>query len=317
MKQIKKTQEDISPELKTAAEFLTRDNIKAGVADAAAKMKFIIEKVLKYSMQSKSGLEFLGLREYQASDDASLIDWKVSARMNPGPKLEKLYVKVYEEEFDYNVFVLIDCSSTMLYSTKGTYKMLYSARIAMSILMAINNAMALTGMAMFSDDIKYLLTIGAGEDQINGSIRELSTIKNYGGKCNLSKAIKKVSGNLNDKTIFLIITDAIDMDKNWKEGLKGACGKFEKVGMIIIRDPIDNELPKDLGYFRFYSPYEYKKIEINTDKYREKYKKMNQKHLNEILDFSMTVGAKIKYYKTTQDITDSLIMYFNSMLNDS
>ena len=296
------------------SKYMREENIKKGVGESVAKIKEAIEKVLKYSIASKSGLEFQGLREYQASDDAGLIDWKVSARMNPSAKLEKLYVKLYEEELDYNVFILLDTSSSMMYGTRGMYKMLYAARLTLILMMAANNAMAFTGMAMFNDKIRYLLRIGAGEDQIGSTIRELSNIKNYGGSCNFGQALKTTGGTLNENTLYIVITDSIDFDKDWKEGFKAICGKLARVGVIIIRDPIDNKFPKNLGSFRLFDTNSSKKIETNLDRVRDKYEKKNKKHLADIIEFSMTLGAVIRYYETTDDLGNTIIDYLNTML---
>ena len=158
------------------------------------------------------------------------------------------------------------------------------------------------------------MRIGAGEDQIGSTIRELSNIKNYGGSCNFGQALKTTGGTLNENTLYIVITDSIDFDKDWKEGFKAICGKLARVGVIIIRDPIDNKFPKNLGSFRLFDTNSSKKIETNLDRVRDKYEKKNKKHLADIIEFSMTLGAVIRYYETTDDLGNTIIDYLNTML---
>ncbi|HEC92619.1 MAG TPA: DUF58 domain-containing protein [Candidatus Atribacteria bacterium] len=106
-------------------------NLSALMKEVDINVKKLIELfrfILKYRIIFRgSGIEFAGLREYTPEDDASRIDWKSSARTG------KIYVKIFEEERDLDLFLLVDVSNSMLFGTAEKLKSEYATILAATI----------------------------------------------------------------------------------------------------------------------------------------------------------------------------------------
>ncbi len=268
--------------------------------------------ILKYKVIFRGrGLEFEGLREYTTSDDASMIDWKISRRVSTSKKLDKLYVRVYEEERDLNIFVLLDTSETMLFGTQDKLKTDYASVIAGTLIYTAIEVGDKAGIAMFSGDVHKLIPPSKSTDQYYRVLRELSNPKNYGGKCSLYSALKTTTATLDPKSILFIVSDFISVGDDWEDLLKAASSKFEGVLGIMVRDIRDSHIPGNLGYFRMSDPIFKSATDVDLDKIRQKYRletEKQEKNIEKI--FTKTHAGFIKCY-THEPFVNPLIKWFN------
>ena len=217
------------------------------------------------SMFKGRGLEFEEYRPYDSGhDDASHIDWKASLRAG------ETLVKVLVEERNINVFFLFDVSNSMLSSSTPKLKCEYAAELIASLSFAVLRAQDSIGIAMFSDDIVYTLPPSIGAKQYFLITKALTNPQFYGGGFDLEKALRYVIGYLKRDSLLFIISDFLGLHGNWKKFLEVVAGKYDVLG-FMIRDPIDNEMPHNVGQVVVSDPFSHQDLLLDPDIVRDSY----------------------------------------------
>lgn len=187
------------------------------------------------------GMTFSEVREYQYGDDIRDIDWNVTARHN------KPYIKIYEEERELTVMLLVDVSGSRLFGAVGTEKREMIAEIAATIAFSaiLNNDKI--GVLFYSDKIEKFIPPKKGRKHILLIIRELLdfTPSNHG--TDLSLALRYFTDALKKRCTSFIISDFIDAH-DYSKALTIASGKHD-VYAIQVYDKRDSQLP-NVGLIR-------------------------------------------------------------------
>jgi uncharacterized protein (DUF58 family) len=210
------------------------------------------------------GLEFEGYREYTQTDDASLIDWKASLRSN------ELLVKEFAEERNVNVVFAFDVSSSMSYASTKKLKNEYAIELIASIAFSILRAGDSIGLLMFSDKVKHYLKPALGQKQYYVIVKSLLNPKLYEGGFELSTALSFLIANLKKGSIVILVSDFIGLKPGWQRVLDIAVKKFDIIG-IMVRDPVDNELPIKVGPVVISDPFSEDELLIDPDFIKQKY----------------------------------------------
>ena len=275
------------------------------------KLADIFRLVLKYKIVFRGrGLEFYGLRQYEEGDDTSLIDWKSTLRANIG-KITKLYIKVFEEERDLDVMVMLDASPTMLFGTGKRLKSEYATLIAGAITYAALQNGDNAGIIMFSDRINRFVP---PLNETSQHYRILSTMldrRNWRGKKDLASALDFAVKLLRRETMLFIISDFIGVHGKWEDKLRLASSKFEGVLGIMVRDRRDIELPKGTGYYRLKDPLTGRVMEVNLDKYAEKYKKEALRQMRMVEEYFQRAGVGLIKYVTDEPFVKPIIHWLD------
>ncbi|MFH1173893.1 MAG: DUF58 domain-containing protein [archaeon] len=249
------------------------------------------------------GMEFAGYRKYTFGDDASAIDWKASL------KSKQTLVKEYEEERTLNVLLLVDVSNSMLFSSTGKLKAEYAAELVASLSFAILSCGDAVGMSMFTDRLVTKSQPNIGKTVYYMLIRDILNTKNYGGMFSFKVPVSHLLAILDRKSIIIIISDFIGMEKNWAHILATAAGQHEIIA-IMIRDPRDRELPKDIAQYIVEDPYTGEKLYIDTKKFGKKYAEYARKDEEAIEhEFKKRKCDFLKLY-TDQDYFNPIIAFF-------
>jgi len=191
-----------------------------------------------HSVFKGRGMEFSEVREYQFGDDIRTIDWNVSARMGHP------YVKVFEEERELTVMLLIDVSSSGEFGTiermKGEIAVEICALLAFS---AIKNNDKV-GLIIFTDKIEKYVPPKKGKQHVLRVLRELLYFKPEAKKTNISNTLEYLSNVVRKRSIVFLISDFISED--FTRALKVVNKKHDVVA-ISITDPREMEMP-DVGF---------------------------------------------------------------------
>tara|TARA_B100000674_G_scaffold92985_1_gene65533 strand:+ start:717 stop:1589 length:873 start_codon:yes stop_codon:yes gene_type:complete len=195
------------------------------------------------------GMAFSEVREYQPGDDVRSIDWNVTARYNSP------FVKVFEEEREMTVILLIDVSGSSDFGTQNQLKREVATEIsAVLSFSAIHNNDKI-GVIFFSEKIEKFIPPKKGKSHILRIIRELITFKSESKKTNIKIALKYFNNIIKKRAVCFIISDF--MDKGFDKSLKIAKNKHDvialrvhdereesliDVGMIKIRDTENGDL---------------------------------------------------------------------------
>ena len=172
-----------------------------------------------------SGMAFSEVREYQAGDDIRSIDWNVTARYNAP------FIKVFEEEREMTVILLIDVSGSSNFGTQSQLKREVATEIAALLSFSSINNNDKIGVIFFSDKIEKFIPPKKGKSHILRIIRELITFKSESKKTNIEVALKYFNNIIKKRSVCFILSDF--MDKKFDKSLKIARKKHDIIALRI------------------------------------------------------------------------------------
>jgi len=206
------------------------------IFDSAMKKKMLIKSIFYKRIFGGKGLEFDSYRNYSDNDDSSMIDWKATMKNNGEP-----LVKQYVEERDLNIFFLIDVGDNMVLGSGEKLKNEIVAEITSSLVHLVLVAGDKAGFALYSDKTKVIKLPGAGINKFYSFVKEISDVKNYGGKSDLAQTIKFVQPYLKDVSAVFIVSDFLRVDDECLIELKKFMIRKETIG-LMVRDINDNQI---------------------------------------------------------------------------
>ncbi len=189
------------------------------------------------------GMAFSEVREYQYGDDVRNMDWNVTAR------LRSPYVKVFEEERELTVVLLIDVSRSGLFGTAGMTKKDLVAEIAavLSFSAIINNDKV--GALFFSDKVEKFIPPKKGRSHLLHIIREIIELKPESDRTDIGAALQYLTNAIKKKCTAFLLSDMLDVDQDgmprYEDALKVAAGRHD-LSVIEVYDPRERTLP-DIG----------------------------------------------------------------------
>ena len=171
------------------------------------------------------GMAFSEVREYQAGDDIRSIDWNVTARYNAP------FIKVFEEEREMTVILLIDVSGSSNFGTQSQLKKEVATEIAALLSFSSINNNDKIGVIFFSDKIEKFIPPKKGKSHILRIIRELITFKSESKRTNIEVALKYFNNIIKKRSVCFILSDF--MDKKFDKSLKIARKKHDIIALRI------------------------------------------------------------------------------------
>ena len=180
------------------------------------------------------GMSFKEVREYAAGDDIRFIDWNVSARFGHP------FSKVFEEERELTVMLLVDISASSLFGTMHARKRDIITEIgAVLSFSAVNNSDKI-GVIFYSDKVEAYIPPKKGKQHALYIVRELLSKEPKGNGTMVSSALRYFNNSTKQKSIAFILSDFLDA--NYEDALRIAAKKHDVIG-IKIYDKMDMELP--------------------------------------------------------------------------
>ena len=192
------------------------------------------------------GMAFSEVREYQYGDDVRNIDWNVTAR------LAHPYVKIFEEERELTVMLLVDVSGSGYFGTHSQFKEDLAAEIAATLAFSAIANNDKVGMILFSDRIERFIPPKKGRTHILRIIRELITFQPEGRLTDIGQALKYFSNVMKRRCTLFLLSDFLLDTSNWTDALKMASGKHDVVALRLV-DRGERNLA-NLGLVKFYDP---------------------------------------------------------------
>ena len=186
------------------------------------------------------GMAFSEVREYQYGDDVRNMDWNVTARMRSP------YVKVFEEERELTVVLLVDVSRSRLFGTVGTSRKDMLAEIAavLSFSAIINNDKV--GALFFSDKVEKFIPPKKGRSHLLHIIREIIEFEPSADGTDISEALRYLTNAIKKKCAAFLLSDMLDVNKDgsprYEEALKVAVNRHD-LSVIEVYDPRERSIP--------------------------------------------------------------------------
>ncbi len=189
------------------------------------------------------GMTFSEVREYHYGDDVRDIDWNVTARQN------RPYVKVYEEERELTVMLLVDVSGSKNFGAVGEMKQDYITEVAATLAFSAIENNDKVGVIFFSDKIEKFIPPKKGRKHILLVIRELLYFKPENKGTNVGLALEYLTSVIKKRCTTFLISDFID-DNDYYKPLSIANSKHDVMALQIY-DQRETQLP-DVGLMRIY-----------------------------------------------------------------
>jgi uncharacterized protein (DUF58 family) len=248
------------------------------------------------------GMAFSEVREYQYGDDIRSIDWNVTARFNHP------YVKVYEEERELTVMLLIDISGSRNFGTVSAQKKTIITEIAAVLSFSAIQNNDKIGVILFSDIIEKFIPPKKGRQHILRIIRELLDYQPASSYTNISEALRYLTNAIKKRSIAFIISDFIDED--YEDALKIANRKHDIVALQIY-DIRETEIPP-AGFVRLKDAESGRLVWIDTAsrKVRSAYTAWWASEQAKLASLFMKSGVDWTKIRTDEDYVKPLIKLF-------
>ena len=250
------------------------------------------------------GIAFSEVREYQYGDDIRSIDWNVTARFNHP------YIKVFEEERELTVMLLIDVSGSGNFGTTVSFKKDLMTEVAavLSFSAIFNNDKI--GVIFFSDKVEKFIPPLKGRKHILRIIRELLDFKSQSRKTNLDEPLRFLTNAIKKRCTAFIISDFIVPD--FEEALRIASNKHDIVALKVF-DPVEKAIP-NIGLIKVLDSETSaeKWIDTSSRTTRDRYEKWWIDHIALIKNIFKKCGVDSAELRTDFDYVKPLIKLFEN-----
>ena len=250
------------------------------------------------------GMTFSEVRSYQFGDDVRTIDWNVTARYN------EPFVKVFEEERELTLMLIVDVSSSALFGTDSALKKNIITEISATLAFSALQNNDKVGLILFSDQIELYIPPSKGKTHVLRIIRELIEFKPISKKTDINSALEFLNRVMKKKSIAFLLSDFISLD--YEKSLKIVSKKHDLTG-IKVYDKFEEFIP-NLGLVQMFDQElgEIKLIDTSSSKIRKNYKNQMSLNFKKFNDVFTRNGAGTISCRTDESYIKKLLNYFKN-----
>lgn len=250
------------------------------------------------------GMTFSEVRQYQFGDDVRAIDWNVTARYN------EPYIKVFEEERELNLMIMVDISGSEDFGSNDDFKKDIITEIAATLAFSATQNNDKIGLILFSDVIELFVPPKKGKTHVLRIIRELIDFKPKNQKTDITIALQYLSRVMKKKAIVFIISDFMSPD--FEQTLKISAKKHDVTG-IRIYDKREKELP-NVGMINVFDAetHQEQTIDSSSEAVRNAYATYFAKKEKKFLKVFQKCGAGTINMEVGESYVKKLLGYFKS-----
>lgn len=255
------------------------------------------------------GMAFSEVREYQFGDDVRNMDWNVTAR------LRSPYIKVFEEEREMTVVLLVDISSSGIFGTDSQTKRELIAEVAavLSFSASINNDKV--GALFFSSKVEKFIPPKKGRSHLLRIIRELIEVRPQNDGTDISEALRFLTNAIKRKCTAFLLSDLLDVggdcSPKYEDALKVAINRHD-ISVVNVYDPRERELP-NIGLVKVKDAEtgSEKWVDTSSAKVRKSYVEWNRKAFEQARNLFNKYNVDAVSIATNQDYVKGLLTLFN------
>ena len=251
------------------------------------------------------GMTFSEVRQYQYGDDIRAIDWNVTARYN------EAHVKVFEEERELTMMLMVDISGSKSFGTKNQIKSEIVTEIAATMAFSANQNNDKIGLILFTDQIELYIPPKKGKPHVLRIIRELIEFKPKSNKTDISQALKFLSGTQKKKAIVFMISDFI-ADDDYEKTLKIASKKHDITGVRVYDIREEKMINIGLVAMQDAETNETKWVNTNSKTVRLQYEKYYNEKVVFFKDIFSKCGSGVVNTRVDESYVTKLLSYFKS-----
>jgi uncharacterized protein (DUF58 family) len=222
---------------------LTKEILKQ-VRQIEIKTKGLVNQVFSgeyHSVFKGRGMEFSEVREYQFGDDIRSIDWNVTARLGHP------FIKIFEEERELTVILMVDLSGSLIFGSIDKTKQQIAAELSAILAFSALKNSDKVGLILFTDKIEKFVPPRKGRKHVLRIIREVLSFAPEGKSTNIKAALEYMNNAVKKKSIAFLISDFID--SGFDRILRIVSRKHDLVG-IVLNDKREDEIPQ-MGLVKF------------------------------------------------------------------
>ncbi|XLS29039.1 DUF58 domain-containing protein [Flavobacteriaceae bacterium M23B6Z8] len=249
------------------------------------------------------GMTFSEVRQYQYGDDVRSIDWNVTARYN------EPYVKVFEEERELTMMLMVDVSGSELFGTSQQFKKEVITEISATLAFSATQNNDKIGLMLFTDTVELYIPPKKGRSHVLRIIRELIEFEPKKKNTNISEALKFLSNVMKKKAIVFLLSDFMT-DDDYEQTLKIAGKKHDLTG-IRVYDPREEEIP-NLGMVQMEDAETGEVMLVNTQakKVRKQYAAYYKERTEYFKNTFSRSGAGTIHSRVDESYVKKLLGYF-------
>jgi uncharacterized protein (DUF58 family) len=261
------------------------------------------------------GMSFREVREYAAGDDIRFIDWNVSARFNHP------FSKLFEEERELTVMLLVDVSASSVFGTTHARKKDVITEVCAVLAFSAVNNNDKVGAIFFSDKIESYIPPKKGREHVLYIVRQLLTIEPKRKGTNLNEAIRFFNRSARQKAIVFLLSDFLDGNSDqrmrtdkpepgFEDALKVAGKKHDMIG-IKVYDKMDMQLPA-IGMVEAEDSETGGRYWVDTNDYlvRNNYQQYFFNHTEQCKSIFQKAGCDLLHLRTDEDYVKILQRFF-------
>ncbi len=252
------------------------------------------------------GMTFSEVRQYQFGDDVRAIDWNVTARYN------EPFVKVFEEERELTLMLVVDVSGSEFFGTQEQFKRDVLTEIAATLSFSALQNNDKVGLLLFSDQVELFIPPKKGRSHILRIIRELLEFHPQSKQTDIGVALEFLVGVLKKKAIVFLLSDF--MDNSYEKTLRIAAKKHDLTG-IRVYDDREESIP-NLGIVPMIDAETNRVRWINTQsaKVRQAYSKYHNTQVDEFEELFRKNGSGIIHCRVNESYVKKLLSYFKARI---
>ncbi len=269
------------------------------------KTKGLVNEVFSgeyHSVFKGRGMEFAEVREYQPGDDIRTINWNVTARFGHP------YIKVFEEERELTVMLIVDMSGSLGFASKDKTKQRIAAELTSILAFSAMKNNDKVGLILFTDKIERFVPPRKGRSHVLRIIREVLSFKPEGKGTNISGALEYFNGGVKKRSIAFLISDFID--EGYEKILKIVAKKHDFIG-VHIEDIRETDLHKiGLTKFRDLETGEVRYVDLSSKTVREHFMKQVGFYKNKMEQLFKLSGIDLIKIRTGESYIKPLVQFF-------
>ena len=274
----------------------------------AKKVNFLPNKKINSILSGRHGsklrgrgMDFLELKTYVQGDDPNNIDWRATRRSN------KTYVKVFNEERDRSVHIVLSQQSNMFFGSQGSFKSVQAARLAATVLYSVLHKGDRVGAVVFNDE--EVLQFKASKSKKNATqlLKEIVRLNQLLPQRQeqpdpkmLNKALTHLMPQLKHDDLVIIIGDGSGLDDESQATLTQVAQHNDIIGTLIY-DPLERELP-DLGSLLFRNHSQFVEVNTSDSTFRKEYETNYLNRLEHFSNIALMYKIPLLQIRTDQDL---------------
>lgn len=248
------------------------------------------------------GMTFSEVRQYQFGDDVRAIDWNVTARYN------EPFVKVFEEERELTMMLMVDVSGSELFGTVSQFKKEVITEISATLAFSAMQNNDKVGLILFSDEVELFIPPKKGKSHVLRIIRELLEFKPNSTETNIGEALKFLTNVMKKKAIVFVLSDFIA--DGYDNTLRIVGNKHDVTG-IRVYDEKEEDIP-NLGMVQMLDAETGRTQLVNTSsfKVRRSYWQFHQERVDYFSNAFTKSGSGIIHCRVDESYVKKLLGYF-------